>query len=190
MIKLFGPRLVITPIKEKYDGLVVLPPGMGRRNHILAEVVAVGDGRQSDGKPYASEFKTGDIALIQTNDVILNAYSFKHGGKDCLTVMEGDVVAKVMSPTVKLETFKIAGYWALLEPFMNELKSKIVLPDNLVETSEHQRFRLVQLGSRSEVRPELGSEVICDKSRLNPFQIQDATYFYVPTSSLVGQLCD
>jgi co-chaperonin GroES (HSP10) len=191
--KFFGPRVIITPVSEKHEGLIVLPPGAGRHNYILGRVLYLGDGKVA-GSDKVTEFQVtgGDTVLIQTNDFMVQSCSFTdHAGNLCLNVHEGDIIAKMSSLVIKLETFQVVGHWVLVQPFQAQRKSVLVLPDTAKEpTSEFTRFKLVQLGALCALKPTIGNEVIIDKGRINPIQLQSETYFYMNESCMLGEVID
>lgn len=191
--RFFGPRVVITPVTEKHAGLIVMPPRAGRHNHVLGTVLYLGDGKTpGSDKVTKSQVKVGDTVLIQTNDYMINACTFKdHNDVLCLNVHEGDIVAKTSDLVIKLETFQVVGHWVLVKMFNAPSKSVLVLPDNAKEpTSEYTRFRLVQLGSLCSVTPAVGNEVVVDKGRITPIQLQSETYFYMNEAGLLGEVID
>ncbi len=189
-MRFFGPKVVITPVTEKHEGLVVVPPGAGRHNYILGTVTHLGDGKTTGSdKVFESDLKVGDNVLVQTNDYMVQACTFKEEGKLCMAVNEGDVIAKLTSLTIKLDTFNVVGHWVLLKPF-TKFKSELVLPDTVKDdaTSEFTRYTLVQLGSKAQIRPTVGNEVIMDKGRVMPIQIQNETYYYANENSMLGEV--
>lgn len=191
MLKIFGPRLVIKPVTETYDGLVVLPPGVARNNHIIGEIVGVGDGRMPDGKVLTTELKPGDVVMLQANQYVLQAAVFRYKDGDCLNLHWNDMIIKLSSRTVKLSTVSMLGRWSLVESFTTPFKnSPIILPGNLVDTSEFTRYRMVKVGPDAGIDVAPGDEVIVDKGRINVLQIDNKPYFYVSSEFLLGVVFD
>jgi co-chaperonin GroES (HSP10) len=188
MLKVFGPRVAIQPVTEEYKGLVVLPPGVGRNNHAIGKVISIGDGKMPDGKPpFETELKVDDIVMFQVNDYMMQATQFAYNKETCLNLHQGDMIAKLSAREIKLKTFEIIGRWALVQPFTSRaVESRIVLPQNLENTSEFQRFRLVQQGSRARLDAVEGDELIIDKGKLNVLQIDGTTLFYVDNNAVLG----
>jgi len=92
-IKPLDDRVVIEPLEaeEKTEGGIVLPD-TAKEKPIKGKVIAVGPGiLLDDGKRAAMSLKKGDLVIFgkfSGNDV-------KVGGKECLIMKEGDVLAKV-----------------------------------------------------------------------------------------------
>jgi co-chaperonin GroES (HSP10) len=187
MLKVFGPRVVIRPVQEEYKGLVVLPPGMGRNNHSIGEVIKLGDGKISGKPDWVSELAEGQIVMFQVNDYMLQSTSFTYNKQACLNLSQSDMIARLTDKVVKLKSFTVLGYWVLLQPFTTRSKeSRIVVPGNVQETSEFQRFRLLQKGSKTELDVEIGQEVIVDKGKINVLSIDGTNLFYMASTYVLG----
>jgi hypothetical protein len=184
MYRFLGARVALLPVDEQYEGLIVRPPVVSRRNYALGRVLGLGSTR--DG----FEVKAGDIVLLQVNDFMVDACAFKdkHSGKVCLSVPEGDILAKISSQVVKLETFRVVGNWALVREVKAESTSPIVIPETVKAPLEFSRFEVVQLGALCEVKLEPGREVVVDKRRLNPLELSGETYYYLNDASILGEV--
>lgn len=186
-ISVFGSRVALKVVEEKYDGIIVLPNGMARSLHMMGVVVAASP--TVDGTPsHLTQLSPGETVLFQSNDFMAQQGTYKLPSFEGMVLHQRDMVARLKEQKVTLKNFEMLGPWMLVEPFAKREKSALVLPDNIDNTNELQRFRLVQQGAWVDFGLKPGDELILNKGMVNPLSIDGKAYCYISSDAVLGKV--
>lgn len=193
--KIFGPRVFVEVLEEKYEGLQIIISQSMNINHKIGRVIAVGNGRNPDGSETDVSFlNEGDILMFQANDVMMANSNYVFDGKNCLALHVNEMIAKVESDVVTEDTFHILGKWVLLEGhIVPTMETSLVLPEQDTQQMTQTawvRFSVKQVGqtAANDLPIEPGDELILDRTRINSIKIGMEERFYVPLESILGKV--
>lgn len=182
--RLFGERVALQLVDEEYEGLIVPAPTQ-ERMHMLAKVVAVGD--------EAKWVKPGEIVYWQWNKMIEAMCKYQMNGTPIFILSEKDMIAKLSSRLVKLDTFQVVGEWCLVRKESEQAVGRILLPNAVAHAPEQSFVHhfLVQKGEDTQDKlMEIGDELIVDRARANPLRISGEDFFYIQKPFVVGVYSD
>jgi len=184
-VLVFGSRVALKVVEEKHEGLIVLPPGTGRKSHLLGSVVSVS--KTVDGAPARdTQLSPGDTVLFQSNDYMLQQAAYESPSFSGIVLHQNDMVARLKSAKVTLKNFEMLGRWLLVEPFTSRKDSPIIIPGNIDNTNEMQRFKLVQKGAWVDYDLAPGTELILNKGQVNALSIDGKSYCYISSEGVLG----
>lgn len=177
--KLFGDRVALTLTEEETTGLLVAAPNQ-MRMHVLSDVVAVGE--------KCEEIKPGDVVFWQNNGLIEANCRYMLNGKPIFVLLSGDMIARLSSKKVTLETFQVLGRWCLCRRETFQPSKTIIVPDSVADTSQEMvvKYFLQQKGSKVELDVNVGDEVIVERNRANHLQIEQQKFVYLLDTSVLG----
>jgi len=187
---LFGNRLAVQLAEEEYEGLIVTAP-TAMRMHVLAKVIAKG--------PEVKGIEVGDIVFYQKvihpfgnaqTDPFGDAKRYDLNGTPTFIEMAGDMIAKLTAQKVKLEHFQAIGDWCLCRKKVIEPSKLIVVPDTAEATNQDimVEFHVEQVGESVNMDLPHGAELILDRGRANPLQIEREDFVYVHKNFILGVL--
>lgn len=165
--QLFGFRVLVERVPEK-TGRVLVPEN-APVSYQLGRVVAVGDGRQPNGKVEPTLVEMGDFVWFQTNDQILATQSYMLNDNPLLNLHQGDLLARFGSPEMHYSNMEPLGRWVFVEPF-NKSDSLIVLPEEVAEKFVY--FKTSKVGARVDLPIEPGQELMVNVGRMGLFRMR------------------
>jgi co-chaperonin GroES (HSP10) len=178
-------------VKEEVSGTLELPHS-AQKLYEIGRVVAVGDGLISDGKggqlKKVMHIKPGELVWFQINAFMVASNLVNVGGKSHMVVHQHDVLAILKKPQVKLENFQIAGRWCLLDSWIEDTGSRIIIPDTVNKNftlKESLHFNVYQKGSQVD-NVLVGQEVIPDPKQVQPVKVGDKEFYYIDSSCIYG----
>lgn len=191
-MKLFGNRCLVQLVEEEYGGLVVIPKST-QQNFVIAKVSLV-----SDEAAKAIDVEAGDTVLFQAPDHLIKSSSYVIHGKSeadnkiMMSTHPHDILAKLSSTSIKLDSITAAGRWVILKIFLSAVAGgTIVLPENIHPVySQFSRFKLVNAGQRLTLPIEPGDELIVNRDRLVLIQLEGIDYAFAPEEGLIGVVED
>ena len=192
-VKLFGFRVLIERVPEKTGTILV--PETRQTIHQLGRVVVVGDCKCPDGTQEESLVAVGDLVYFQTNAVLAQGQAYEANGQSYLNLHQGDLIARLTSTEICYPNFEPLGRWVLIEPFVRNESSIIVLPTAAKENPSFVYFKIAKLGSRTKLEAKVGHEVIINAGRCNavfisksPSQLTEAPgeYGYIDRDFVLG----
>ncbi len=182
-LKIFGERVALKPVEEKFGSGIILRPANRNVTSQLGEIVALSESA-------SKVFKPGQICWFQV------AHDLRTGAKICpeyqvedtsyLIQHYRDLIAILDGPVVKLENFSIAGEWCLVKAELIPHEGRLLLPDSIKTNQEFIRYRLVQKGPTVDLEINVGDELIVEKNRCNPIEIDGEQYFYITKMFVYG----
>jgi co-chaperonin GroES (HSP10) len=186
-LHLLNEKIAVQEIREELQGSIALPEHRLIK-HELGRVVAVGNGKYRTGENKTMWVKEGDIVLYQLGAPQQNNALFKIDGKPLKVFHQGDVIARLSSPTVKMENFAIVGNWVLLSV---EVEQGVILVPEAIAPSETFKFRLLQKGAGFDLPGvEIGDEVLPERGRCAPIEIDGKTYVFTLQDFIHGTVTD
>ena len=165
--QLFGFRVLVERVQERAGRVLV--PENAPVSYQLGRVVAVGDGRQPNGKVEPALVAEGDLVWFQTNDHILSTQSYMMGDNPLLNLHQGDLLARFHSPELHFSNLEPLGRWTFVEPF-NKSNSLIVLPEEVAQNFVY--FRAVKIGSKVDLPIEPGQELMLNVGRVGVLRMR------------------
>lgn len=169
----------------------------------VGRVVAIGDGKVKinfELRQMLMVVQPGDVVVFQMNSIQAANSLVLDDQADILTPMggqpkaqfyilnQGDCIARLTAgTTVKLNTIQMLGTWSLVEPFLEPLKSGLVIPDSIDPIHlGSPRFRLVQKGTHAKLDAEVGQELIVEKALVNRIDFDNKSYGFVEADRVYG----
>lgn len=179
--ELFEERAAVVLAEETFDGMIV-PAPTSEKMHIISKVVAVG--------AKSKLVKVDDIVQWQWNSVVGAHCRYDVGGERLFVLYEKDLIAKLSSTKISLDTFQIIGDWRLVERIAEDAPpSRIIVPSAVADTAlQHSmHHRLVQTGVEDPLRPcKVGDILLVERHRANPLRIGGKDYYYLQSASILG----
>jgi co-chaperonin GroES (HSP10) len=181
--KLFGDRVLVEQVKAK-QGTIYVPENEYDLSRI-GRVVTVADGTRPGRDPVNMLVKEGDLVYFQTNMVMQSNLMYDMGDEIYMNLMQAEIVAKLDSNDITLDTFHVIGDWVLCKPFMKDGPVGIVLPE-ASKKAMAVYFRLIDKGSTVDLDINEGDELVLTHGRAQPFQIQKEDYVYIHKNEIHG----
>ena len=186
-IKPAGERIAVVNTEEAYEGKIVLPESR-MRTYVHGKCIAVGDGRYPDGHSAPVYARVGDVYLYQIDAQQQVNAAFTIEKQVVLMLHQADMVCKLNSKTVSLDTIDMMGHWMLVEPYY-ESTSTIVIPETAKDTqTELHHFRLVKQGELVGLDVNCGDEVFPARGRLTPLNIDGKAYCFIHDNFVYGHI--
>ncbi len=178
--KLFGARVALEIVEEKYEGILTRPPTV-HNQHVLSRVIA----KSPEVKP---KIEVGDILFWQTNAMIQQHCAFIFNKKPVIILLCGDMIAKVKDRQVKFENFTCVGDWCLVRRITIQPSNLIVLPASAIDANEDKyvKWVLEQKGDTVDTDMGIGQEVIVDRTKANPIQLGEERFAYIHKNYVIG----
>jgi co-chaperonin GroES (HSP10) len=194
--KLFGDRVLFTPIEEELTGSIVLPE-KANRSYELGRVLHVGDGIVRNRYTNVSETRTplvevGDCIWFQIDRMMAANNTIRIDGKTYMHTLQADLLARIKRDKdkkvkVTLESFEILGKWCLMKTFEDKVPgSSILLPDTASDNVRMLRYEVVQRGATVKDEVQIGTEVLIEKRAAQLVAINNEPYFYINSDHIVG----
>ena len=183
-------RVLVKKHEAKLKGSIMLPPSR-KKMYEIGEVVSNGrlekfgqDGKFSTAETYAP----GDLVLFTLPNFMAPGITFDIKKVDHCFLNAGDIVAKLSTDTIEINSFKITGVYMLLLPDLR-YEGAILLPGAAEEAKkEHLHFSVLQCGRDVKEEFYQGQEVFPDKGRVNPLSIDGKDYVFVDYQFVYGSL--
>jgi hypothetical protein len=131
--------------------------------------------------------KPGDIVMYQLGGPQIENSKFKLDGKPIKVFHQGDCIAKLSSCKISIETFQVIGNWVLLEVRFDQ--GVIIVPEK-VAPSEDFKFFVTQVGDGVKLPLTKGQQVIPERGRCLPIEINGTTYVYTHQDFIHGALAE
>lgn len=182
-IKSFGDRVVVEIVEEEYDGMLFVQERRNSAHHAIARVVCE--------SPKLKDVGVGDIVWFQFNKVVSDSCAFVCDGSQKLSLHYKDVLGKLSSTKITVDSLTMVGAWVLVKPFLNAPKSGIIIPDTAKESSpEHVRFALTKCGeSASDVKQHAsGVELVLNKNYVNRIDLGGESYAYISQDNVLAAI--
>lgn len=186
--KLYGKRVALQLAEEESEGLIVPPPTQ-MRMHVLGKVIAIGQ--------EVEEIKVGDVVFFQKvihpfgnqqQDPFGDTKRYDLNGTPTFIELANDMIARLSAMKIKLDTFETLGDWVLCRKKIVEPSKLIIVPDTAEQANQDimVEFRVEQVGSTCDLEVETGQELILDRGRANPIQIENTEFVYVHKNFVLG----
>lgn len=187
-LKLLNERIALESLQEELQGSLYLPQHRSV-THEIGRVIGVGDGVYRTGEKKPMWIKPGDIVLYQLGAPQLSNSMFKLDGKPVRVFHQGDVIAKLDKPIIKLEYFHVTGLWVLLDPVIEQ--GTIIVPE-VHMPAENIKFKVVQKGEGCSGVPglEIGDEVYPERGKCAPIELDGHAYVWTLVDFLYGIVKD
>jgi hypothetical protein len=153
----------------------------------MGEVLATGDGIYRDGTKREMWVKPGDIVMYQLGGPQIENSKFKLDGTPIKIFHQGDVVARLTSPTITKDTFRIIGNWVLLEV---TVRKGIIIVAKEHAPAEEFIFTVHQIGEGVQLPLKAGQQVFPERGKCLPVDIDGITYVYTHQDFLHGALTE
>jgi len=188
-LKLNGERVALIELDEEISGTIVVPQSR-QKAYELGKIVAVGSGKvPSIEKPFDMYVKEGEIVLFSIPAQLRQSSTYVIDGARTCVVHQNDVLGRLSSMKVSIDTFEILGRWVLLTCFVDKKDSIIEIPDTAQLPVEDFKFRIEQVGSgASELNMVKGDEVVVERTRCSTLEIDGSKYFYIDMSFVYGKV--
>lgn len=183
-LKLFREMIAVKSAKEEVKGSIIMPENRLIR-HDLGEVVSIGDGHYRTGENKTIWVKPGDLIMFQLGGPQQNNSLYKINGESTRVFHQGDAIARLKTNLVTLENFEILGDWVLLTVAIDQ--GLIVVPEK-VASPETFKFHLLQKGAGFKLDIEIGDEVIPERGKCAPIEVDGKTYVFTHQDFLHGAL--
>jgi co-chaperonin GroES (HSP10) len=182
ILTLFGENIAIQMIEETIEGEIILPQNKFIR-HELGRVLSVGDGKYRTGEAKTMWVAPGDIIMFQLGGPQVNNATFKLDGKPIRVFHQGDAIARLKTNTINMDNIQILGDWVLLRVEVQQ--GTIIVPEQH-QSPENFRFYLEQIGAGFKLDIKVGEEVLPERGRCAPIDINGKTYVYTHQDFIRG----
>lgn len=190
-LKLYPGKIAVQKTEAKLKGGIALPVSRSKA-YDIGQVICTGDltkfGYRGEEKT-VEDFKPGDLVLFQLP--ISVAQFTVHKIKDVLTMIlnVGDIIARLDSDIIEMESFHVAGRFLLLEPNVRQASSIIVVPETAVEMNRDSlHFSMLQKGADVTLDIYKGQEVYPNRGRVNPIVVDNTELCFVDQQFIDGVL--
>jgi co-chaperonin GroES (HSP10) len=174
-LNVFGNRVAVSPVTEKTTGKIVLP----ENRHKMYLLGKVEKANQAEDQTVCYP---GNLVLFQTNST---SEPVVISGEKVSFLHPGDVIGILKSEVISIENFQIAGNWIMVEPVKSIQEGKILLPENV----EHCfKFSVFQVGSTVKIGVSPGDEIVLERNRLTPIQIEGREFGYIDQAFVFGKI--
>lgn len=197
---IFGDRVLLSEVQEEKEINGIALPESRTRAYLHMQVVAVGDGRMPNGDGSYSRRKmcvaVGDNVMVQLNPMMMGSNQQKIGGVKYLAVNHHDIIAKVERGvfTLTLDTFHPVGRWTLVRVDAPDKVGDIILPaQSPLRSAGEVKTYLAKLGEIAQKELSdipVGTRVMLEHSRVQPFALNRVPFAYVDCGSVSGALPD
>jgi co-chaperonin GroES (HSP10) len=181
-LTLFGENVAVQMVEEAVEGKITLPQNKHVR-HELGRVMTVGDGKYRTGENRTMWVKPGDIIMYQLGGPQISNAAYKLDDAPIRVFHQGDAIARLKINKITMENIQILGDWVLLR--VETQKGLIVIPDQHVPP-ENFKFYLEQVGEGFKLNIAIGEEVMPERGRCAPMDINGKTYVYTHQDFLRG----
>lgn len=181
-LTLLGENIAVTMVEEQMEGEIILPQNKYVR-HELGRVLAVGDGKYRTGENKSMWVAEGDIIMYQLGGPQVTNAAYKIDETPIRVFHQGDAIAKLKTNKITMENIQILGNWVLLR--VETQKGLIVIPDQ-AQPPENFKFYLEQKGEGVTLDIALGEEVLPERGRCAPVEINNKTYVYTHQDYIRG----
>lgn len=169
-IRLFGFRVMVERVTERAGSIIVPDIAQGSMLWQIGRVVSVGDGKVGD-KVEEPLVEVGNLVYFQSNMAMAASQQYERNKESYLNLHQGDLVARLNDNSVEYGHFEPLGRWILVEPFLREEESLLIMPDTAT-TCRAVYFRVAKFGSRVNLPLVKGQEVILNTGRVCPIFIK------------------
>lgn len=186
-LKLFGERVALREVDETFDTNIAIPQSRNVE-YQLGIVESIGDGKVRNSDRVMEFFvEPGDVLMYQMNAIQMVNALFVVDEKPYFVLYQGDMIARLKTTTVTLETFEILGPWVLVRPFAPKRDSGILIPDTVHgNLNELIHFKLVQKGQTAKIDAEVGQEVIIERTMVHEIKIGSEKFGFAQADRIYG----
>jgi co-chaperonin GroES (HSP10) len=181
-LTLFGENLAVEMIEEQMEGEIVLPQNKYVR-HEIGRVLATGDGKYRTGETKPVWVKPGEFVMYQLGGPQINNAGYKLDEKPIRIFHQGDAIARLKTNKINMENIQILGDWVLLR--VETPKGIIVIPEQHTPP-ETFKFYLEQKGENFKLDIAIGEEVLPERGRCAPIEINGKTCVYTHQDFIRG----
>ena len=153
----------------------------------MGEVLATGNGIYRDGTKRDMWVKPGDIVMYQLGGPQIENSKFKLDGVPIKIFHQGDVIARLTSPTITKDSFRIIGNWVLLEV---EVEQNLIIVAKEHAPAEDFQFIVRQVGEGCQIPIKVGQQVYPERGKCLPVEIDGTTFVYTHQDFLHGALTE
>jgi len=188
-LTLLGENIAVTMVEEQMEGEIILPQNKYVR-HELGRVIAVGDGKYRQDPSSATPIpdrtiwvKPGDIIMYQLGGPQIGNAAYKLDEQPIRIFHQGDAIATLKTNKITMENIQILGNWVMLR--VETQKGLIVIPDQ-AQPPENFKFYLEQKGAGVTLDIAIGEEVLPERGRCAPIDINGKTFVYTHQDFIRG----
>jgi len=181
-LTLFGENIAVTMIDEQLEGEIILPQNKFVR-HELGKVLATGDGKYRTGETKPLWVKPDDIVMYQLGGPQITNSTYKFDNQPIRLFHQGDAIAKLKTNKITMDNIQILGDWVLLR--VETQKGIIIIPDQ-AQPPENFKFYLEQAGAGFKLNIAVGEEVLPERGRCAPVDVNGKTYVYTHQDFIRG----
>lgn len=161
---------MVERVTERAGSIIVPDIAQGSMLWQIGRVTCVGDGRVGD-RIEEPLVQVGELVYFQTNMAMAASQSYERNKESYLNLHQGDLVARLRDNSVEYSYFEPLGRWVLVEPFLREEDSLLVLPETAT-AGRAVYFRVAKFGSRVDLPLTKGQEVVLNTGRVCPIFIK------------------
>ena len=188
-LTLLGENIAVTMVEEKLEGDIILPQNKYVR-HEMGRVIAVGDGKYrqdpASGTPTTDRaiwVQVGDIIMYQLGGPQIANAAYKLDGQPIRIFHQGDAIARLTTNKITMENIQILGNWVMLR--VETQQGTIIIPD-AAQLPENFKFYLEQKGAGVTLDIAIGEEVLPERGRCAPIDINGKTFVYTHQDFIRG----
>jgi co-chaperonin GroES (HSP10) len=181
-LKLLGENIAVIMVEEQMEGELILPQSKFVRNE-LGRVIAVGDGEYRTGERKTMWVHPFDIIMYQLGGPQINNAVYKLDDQPIRIFHQGDAIAKLKTSKITMENIQILGNWVLLR--VETQKGTIIIPEQH-QLPENFKFFLEQKGDGVTLDIAIGEEVLPERGRCAPIDINGKTFVYTHQDFIRG----
>jgi co-chaperonin GroES (HSP10) len=188
-LTLLGENIAVAMVEEKMEGAILLPQNKYVR-HEMGRVIAVGDGKYRQDPTITTPVpdraiwvQVGDIIMYQLGGPQINNAVYKVDGDIIRIFHQGDAIAKLKTNKITMENILILGNYVMLR--VETQKGIIVIPD-AAQQPENFKFYLEQKGAGVVLDIAIGEEVLPERGRCAPIDINGKTFVYTHQDFIRG----
>lgn len=195
--QVFGDRVMLEEVPEQKEINGIALPESRTRQYLHLQVVAVGDGRVRGGDLAVTRricVAPGDHVMVQLNPMMIGSTQQKVGNKKYLTLNHHDILARVERGVfdLTLDTFHPVGRWVLVRVDAPEKVGEIFLPNQQqpLRSAGEVKTYLAKMGevATEELALPLGTQLLLDHSRVQPFALNRIPYAYVDCANVAAAM--
>lgn len=192
--KLFGLRALLRDIPQETEVGGIFLPAATTRKYVSMEVVAVGDGRMSDGSCSAiKDIVPGDVVFVQMNQIMLANGMHSVAGEKFVSLHYNDIIAKLDVKNISALTiadFHPTGRWVLARVEIPQKEGELFLPngDKIADAAGEVKIYFEKAGvdAQAVVPLTAGQRILIEHARNTPIRLGTTLFSYIDVSGVTG----
>lgn len=186
-ITLFGERVLVCKARPKSGTILVPETADQNQMHKLGRVTVVGTGKRPGQPDKAMLVAVDDLVYFQVNALMATYNCYDVDGDLWMNLHQRDLIARLSSADLTLETFTPLGNWCLVKPYVVQ-PGVILLPDTAIKDPSIIKWKLLKKGSECTLPATDGQEVLLNMGRCNLIVIDQTEYGYIVEDEITGMV--